>query len=104
MTTIRKTGQMATLDADDSTRRNSAKLGEGARAARGDMTRILRALMSVRADASTCSVLHLDERGRAVFVGRLLRVQESLVELERALAQAARYFDEAASAFEAEGV
>ena len=103
MTTIQKPGQSDTMTLDDSTRRKYAELAEGARAARGDMTRILRALACVRVDASTCAVLHLDDRGRAIYVGRLLRVQESLVELERALAHAARYFDEAATAFEAEG-
>lgn len=104
MTTIQKPRQGDTLTPNDSMRRKSAELAEGARVARGDMTRILRALACVRVDASTCTVLHLDERGRAAYVGRLLRVQEALVELERALSSGARYFDEAATAFEAEGV
>lgn len=103
MTIVKILGPEAAPEPDDSVRRKYATLGEGARQARADMTRILRTLALVRVDAATCGVLNLDDAGRAIYVGRLRRVEEALVELERALAFAARYFDGAAAKFEAEG-
>lgn len=103
MANEQKAGQNDTPDMSDSEARKYSILGEGARQARADMTRILRALAMVRVDAASCGVLHLDDAGRAIYVGRLRRVEEALVELERSLAFAARYFDGAATKFEAEG-
>lgn len=103
MAIVENAGQNDTPDTNDSERRKYSNLGEGSRLARADMMRILRALALVRVDAAGCAVLHLDDAGRAIYVGRLRRVEEALVELERSLAFAARYFDGAATKFEAEG-
>ena len=103
MSHVENHGQNDTPDPTGSEARKYSDLGDGARQAREDMTRIMRAVAMIRVDAATCAVLRLDEQGRAMYVGRLRRVQETLVELERTLAYAARYFDEAAAKFEAEG-